>query len=986
PLAHNSQMDADGLFLQSSFSGHALAHPLCPFSNLFPPPSSSQPLRTPVKQAHRVPSRSAVSVRHINNNIATPAFPSALSPSVRRVGGTKRKSTAQASTTPLRPHTLTPLRTATSSNAHPFMAWMPQTVHLRKQTASLMKLKITDFDGSDFGDSGCEMEDDDAEALFRGSVQLKGKMSAGQLLLGRAKGDHEASINAVLARPVSNEILNRTYASPAATSSPKKTLATAIAFPSAVTTLDRTRTTSTSSHSSAGGSPAPRRRVTGSVNSNRYLPRLSQPSDLFFGPTIPSPPLEPAPIIKPMKLNPPVKTRHSYAGPSNIWNTMQSPPKASSPFSSPVPLPYEWALFFGSGPREPSFMFNLTKGTPSPRPKMANRLSLPMNLSDEQDVNMVEDLRPPNRLTVMPRASTSVNSILSDVEDGLITPGFAWDHNSSWLGNIFVRNADDRHDFESELGNDGYVDVDAFIVRTLAAPPKTSQASPKKAPGTPVKSRKLGLSARPWQSAVANKVGLADWNTNTKKGNVPRKSLPAAFPPLNGKPAKPLLDSLTDSEGEEDSPSGRRDNSGAFSNGSDPASMNATPTRTKGKEWHLSVPRLSAASPSKNTHKASPARTASGSSNSSTITLNSPTTKSQRHLPIAEKYMRYSTANTSPTKLSMFVNSEEQAGRFAGDFVEVGELGSGEFGKVIKVQLKSNAQELFAIKKSKRFEGPKHRRRLREEVEILQHLKRAAASSCEFGGHPNVLAYIDSWEEDEALYIQTELCESGNLAGFLWEYGRVFPRLDEARVWKIIVDLSNGTRFIHDSGVIHLDLKPSNVFVTGEGRFKIGDFGMASLWPRPLNQTSGFEREGDKLYLAPEVLQGKYGKVADVFSLGMTILETATNIVVPDQGEAWHRLRTEDFSQVYLEDTPELFSLIHRMMRTEPSQRVSMKDVCDHPVVSRARAIMERTYLAAIREGTSTFAASPLSSVSPGFLEEILERNTGDGSRMDVGR
>jgi mitosis inhibitor protein kinase SWE1 len=71
--------------------------------------------------------------------------------------------------------------------------------------------------------------------------------------------------------------------------------------------------------------------------------------------------------------------------------------------------------------------------------------------------------------------------------------------------------------------------------------------------------------------------------------------------------------------------------------------------------------------------------------------------------------------------------------------------------------------------------------------------------------------------------------------------------------------------------VIHLDLKPANIFLTGEGRFKIGDFGMASLWPRPRPSGDGgggggsFEREGDKLYLAPEVLQGKYGKAADMF-------------------------------------------------------------------------------------------------------------------------
>jgi len=73
--------------------------------------------------------------------------------------------------------------------------------------------------------------------------------------------------------------------------------------------------------------------------------------------------------------------------------------------------------------------------------------------------------------------------------------------------------------------------------------------------------------------------------------------------------------------------------------------------------------------------------------------------------------------------------------------------------------------------------------------------------------------------------------------------------------------------------VIHLDLKPANIFVTGEGRFKIGDFGMASLWPRrPARVENGvavgggsFEREGDKVYLAPEVLQGHYGKAADIF-------------------------------------------------------------------------------------------------------------------------
>ena len=55
-------------------------------------------------------------------------------------------------------------------------------------------------------------------------------------------------------------------------------------------------------------------------------------------------------------------------------------------------------------------------------------------------------------------------------------------------------------------------------------------------------------------------------------------------------------------------------------------------------------------------------------------------------------------------------SGEERSGRFARDFEEIDELGSGEFGKVIKVQSKNEDLELvYAIKKSKQFEGPKHR-------------------------------------------------------------------------------------------------------------------------------------------------------------------------------------------------------------------------------------------------------------------------------------
>lgn len=76
--------------------------------------------------------------------------------------------------------------------------------------------------------------------------------------------------------------------------------------------------------------------------------------------------------------------------------------------------------------------------------------------------------------------------------------------------------------------------------------------------------------------------------------------------------------------------------------------------------------------------------------------------------------------------------------------------------------------------------------------------------------------------------------------------------------------------FIHNNGILHLDLKPANIFVTSDGRLKIGDFGMASTWPR--SDGGGFEREGDKEYMAPEVLQGKYSRAADIFGFVLFLL------------------------------------------------------------------------------------------------------------------
>lgn len=101
-------------------------------------------------------------------------------------------------------------------------------------------------------------------------------------------------------------------------------------------------------------------------------------------------------------------------------------------------------------------------------------------------------------------------------------------------------------------------------------------------------------------------------------------------------------------------------------------------------------------------------------------------------------------------------------------------------------------------------------------------------------------------------------------------------------------------KHIHDSGFIHLDLKPANVLITFEGVLKIADFGMACTWPAE----SWIEGEGDREYIGPEILMGRFDKPADIFALGLIVFETAGNVQLPDNGVSWQKLRNGDMSDI----------------------------------------------------------------------------------------
>jgi Nif-specific regulatory protein len=101
-------------------------------------------------------------------------------------------------------------------------------------------------------------------------------------------------------------------------------------------------------------------------------------------------------------------------------------------------------------------------------------------------------------------------------------------------------------------------------------------------------------------------------------------------------------------------------------------------------------------------------------------------------------------------------------------------------------------------------------------------------------------------------------------------------------LYEVIMQIASGLHHIHHLGIIHLDLKPSNILVSEEGKAKLMDFGLA------IESRQVFDRRirGTLQYMAPEVLkQDRVDSRADLYALGMTLYETVTG-ALPGYGKA----------------------------------------------------------------------------------------------------
>ena len=148
---------------------------------------------------------------------------------------------------------------------------------------------------------------------------------------------------------------------------------------------------------------------------------------------------------------------------------------------------------------------------------------------------------------------------------------------------------------------------------------------------------------------------------------------------------------------------------------------------------------------------------------------------------------------------------------------------------------------------------------------FLREARAAAAVS-----HPNVTQIYDIGEEDGAVYFAMEFLDAPSLQHTLAEERTLAPR----RIAAIARQAALGLKAASERGIIHRDVKPSNLVLARDGTVKVTDFGLAKQSLVDGDLTLEGQTIGTPKYLSPEQASGGVVDVrSDIYSLGVTMYE-----------------------------------------------------------------------------------------------------------------
>lgn len=232
-------------------------------------------------------------------------------------------------------------------------------------------------------------------------------------------------------------------------------------------------------------------------------------------------------------------------------------------------------------------------------------------------------------------------------------------------------------------------------------------------------------------------------------------------------------------------------------------------------------------------------------------------------------------------------------------------------------------------------------------------------------GHPRLVTIFDVVEEEGTVFLVQELVDAPTLKQVVTERGPLRP----TEVARIGVQLAEGLAAAHANGVIHRDVKPSNVMIRDDGSVKLADFGIASVSGDPQITGTGVVI-GSPAYMAPEqATDEKVGAAADVWSLGATLYFAVEGTQPFGKSDTLSTLTS------VVHDPPRtttraggLGPTLLRLLDKDPDRRPSVAEVA-----RLLEAVHDAPATAAITEVRASGHVEPDRTVAHREVEEVVE-------------
>ncbi len=206
--------------------------------------------------------------------------------------------------------------------------------------------------------------------------------------------------------------------------------------------------------------------------------------------------------------------------------------------------------------------------------------------------------------------------------------------------------------------------------------------------------------------------------------------------------------------------------------------------------------------------------------------------------------------------------------QYIGRYRILGTLGAGGMGKVFKAH-DPQLDRVVALKLP-HFEGAPDKRQQR-----LQRFQREARTAAQVW-HTNVCPLYDVGEQDGQPYVVMAYIEGRSLEDILQKQGRFE---DVGKAIALVLQILDGLEAIHAAGLVHRDVKPSNILIDKQGKAIVVDFGLARTDQEGEVLTSDGVIVGTPTYMAPEQAGGRTDQIGpwtDLYSLGVVFYRMVT--------------------------------------------------------------------------------------------------------------